>query len=181
MFYFRAFGSLVLMAKLLYYLRPYKSLSYLVRAILSILYNLKTFFFLYVISTIAFADAFYTASQYHQKYRYDEEKTYYKSFIEAFLNTYYFMMASMGELDNTETVLVFTVYILCSVFIYICLLNLLIASVASVYGKIEQTQELQHIRELANLIGDCRKFPLIRYFLKIKKRHTFLIVAREED
>lgn len=80
MFYLRAFGSLILMFKLLYYLRPYKSLSYLVRSIISILDNLKTFLFLYVISTIAFADAFFTASQYHQQYKLDDEKTYYASF-----------------------------------------------------------------------------------------------------
>jgi nucleoside permease NupC len=80
------------------------------------------------------------------------------------------MMASMGDLDNSETVLVFAIFILCSVFVYICLLNVLIASVASVYSKIEETQELQHMRELAHLISDCREFPLIRYFLKQKKR-----------
>ena len=61
------------------------------------------------------------------------------------------MMASMGDLDNSETVLVFAIFILCSVFVYICLLNVLIASVASVYSKIEETQELQHMRELAHL------------------------------
>jgi len=91
------------------------------------------------------------------------------------------MMASVGELENIENVLVLTVYIFSSIFIYICLLNLLIACVCSVFEKIEETQELQHTRELANLIGDCRKFPFIRYFLRFKNRHTFLIVAREED
>jgi hypothetical protein len=46
------------------------------------------------------------------------------------------MMAGSGDLDNTQTPLVFVLFFLASIVIYLCLLNLLIASVGAVFAEV---------------------------------------------
>lgn len=119
--------------KLTYYVRMYKPTSYLIRAAIKVISGMKTFMFVYLIACFAFSDAFYTASEYHKKFFYDEEGSYYGSWKEAFISTYYFMMAGTGELNNTQTPLAFFLFFFASIVIYLCMLNLLIASVGSIF------------------------------------------------
>lgn len=137
MYYVQAAASLALWLKLMYYVRMYKPTSYLVRAGIKVIGNLKTFMSIYLMACFAFTDAFYTASIYQEKSYFDAEKDYYQSWQAAFLETYKFMMAGSGLLDNTQTPLVFFLFFLASIVIYLCLLNLLIASVGAVFGEVK--------------------------------------------
>ena len=125
--------------KLTYYVRMYKPTSYLVRAAIKVISGMKTFVFIYLLACFAFSDAFYTTSEYHQKFFNDDEATYYGSWKEAFIATYYFMMAGTGDLDNTQTPLAFFLFFFASIVIYLCMLNLLIASVGKSFGEVQET------------------------------------------
>ena len=54
--------------KLFYYAKIFPETSYLVRAVISIAWECKAFFFMYLIASLAFADANISASNYQEKY-----------------------------------------------------------------------------------------------------------------
>jgi hypothetical protein len=58
--------------KLLYYLRMFKATSYLVRSFIKILTDMFAFILMYVIATLAFSQAFYVVSAYHEYLGVDE-------------------------------------------------------------------------------------------------------------
>ena len=95
-----------------------------------------SFFFLYVTACFCFADAFHTASEYQRDY--DLEATnktvFYDSYRLSFINSYTYMMASKGDLDISYSYLSMIVFITASVFIYLVLMNLLIARVGNTFG-----------------------------------------------
>lgn len=66
--YIQTFATLVMWYKLLYYLRMFRSTSYLVRAFITILSQMFAFMLLYIISVLCFSQAFYIVSNYHEKY-----------------------------------------------------------------------------------------------------------------
>ena len=139
MIYTKAVGSLLLWTKLFYYVRMYKRTSYLVFSILNILVNLKSFLFIYVIIVLAFSDAFYTTSIYHETYLYTEGNKYYPNYLNCFIETMKYMMSIPGWLDNSQSVLAFLLFLLCTVVIFLMMLNLLIASVGSTFGEVQKT------------------------------------------
>ena len=99
--------------------------------------RLAPFLFVFYISSFAFGDAFYTASKYHQKYKYDPEgETYYANYVDAFMASYNYMLAGTGTLDNSKSVLAFVLYQLAAIFIYLVLLNILIAFVCTTFEEV---------------------------------------------
>ena len=86
------------------------------------------------------------------EYSYDKEGTYYESYRSSFINSYTFMMANPGELDFKASYLALIVFFAASVFIYLVLMNLLIARVGTTFGEVMGTSERYALRERAELI-----------------------------
>ena len=63
---------------------------------------------------------------------------------------------------------------------YLIMLNLLIASVGSTFGKIRETQAQFALRERANLINDCRSFPLSQFFSEKREPETYLFIVKQD-
>lgn len=86
------------------------------------------------------------------EYSNDEEGKYYESYRSSFINSYTFMMANTGELDFKASYLALIVFFAASVFIYLVLMNLLIARVGSTFSIVMETSERYALRERAELI-----------------------------
>ena len=95
--------------------------------------------FVYYVASFAFGDALYTMSRYHQKYRNDPNEVYLTGYAEAFSAGFSYMLASIGTLNNAGSLLAFSLYQLCSIFIYIVLLNILIAFICNAFVEISQS------------------------------------------
>jgi hypothetical protein len=139
MYYCQAASSLLLWIKLFYYAKIFPETSYLVRAIISIAWECKVFFFMYLIAALAFADAFRSASEYQKTLDHKDDAIFYDRYIDGFVGAYLYMMASTGDINKTGDVLTFVIFIMCSVFMYLMMLNLLIASVGKTFAKISET------------------------------------------
>ena len=70
--------------RLLYYFRIFKGTGYYIRMIEEVIYGLKYFFFIFLVSVIAFSQANYALVSNHLKV--DENK--HISFFETFIMTY---------------------------------------------------------------------------------------------
>lgn len=68
--------------------------AYIIRAISGILKNLSAFLVVLLIATLAFSAAFKSASEYHQFFLKTSDETYYTSYLDAWVNTYTFIMAA---------------------------------------------------------------------------------------
>lgn len=139
MYYSQAFSSLLLWIKLFYYAKIFPETSYLVRAIVSIAWECKAFFFMYLIASLAFSDAFRSALAYQKTFEHEEGAVFTDRFIDGFVLAYLYLMASTGEINKTGDALTFIIFIMSSVFMYLMMLNLLIASVGKTFGKISET------------------------------------------
>lgn len=86
------------------------------------------------------------------EYSYDAKGIYYESFRSSFINSYKYMMASTGDLDFQASYLALIVFFAASVFIYLVLMNLLIARVGTTFGEVMGTADRYALRERAELI-----------------------------
>lgn len=123
--------------KLLYYLRMFKATSYLVRSFIKILKDMFAFILMYIVATFAFSQAFYVVSAYHEYLEIDEG--YYQSYQHAFTAVMQTMLAGSGDLDVNATALAFIIHCACLLVIYLTMLNMLIASVASSFEEVQST------------------------------------------
>jgi hypothetical protein len=66
MYYVHASASVFLWFKLLYYLRMFEAISYIIRAQIEIVKGIKAFLIIFLVSTFAFSQGNYVTSKYHE-------------------------------------------------------------------------------------------------------------------
>jgi hypothetical protein len=174
--------------KLLYYLRMFRSTSYLVRSFITILGEMGSFILMYIIAVTAFSQAFYVVSNYHEKLipgtletPDGEDPKYYESYWHSWTAIWQTMLANVGAVDLNASPLAFIIHLLCLAIVYLTMLNILIASIGSSYETVSETHHENSMRELAELISDVRSFPLARYFTHDRAPEVFLFVVMHQE
>jgi hypothetical protein len=172
--------------KLLYYLRMFSNISYLVRTFITILKDMVAFIFMYVVACFAFSQAFYVISNYHEFYNLTpdvegEDSQYYPNYLASFTHLWQTMLGNAGAVDVNATPIAFIVHLIALVVIFLTMLNMLIASVGSSFGDVVSTQHENSMRERVTLISDVRSFPMSRYFVKDRTPDIFLFVVRHQQ
>ena len=66
--------------------------------------------FIYLIGSLAFGDAFYTASKYHQKFRQDDTEIYFKGYPAAFVGAYNLLGGALPTFNYAGSILFFSLY-----------------------------------------------------------------------
>jgi hypothetical protein len=127
--------------KLLYYLRMFRATSYIVRSFIKTVHDMFSFLFMYLIAVLAFSQAFYVVSNYHEKYieGTSDGETYYTNYLHSWTASWQIMLASAGDLEVTASPLSMIIHVAFLTVIYLSLLNMLIARVCSSYQEVEDT------------------------------------------
>lgn len=127
--------------KFLYFFRIFKSFGYLTRLIILVIYDMRHFLVVLFITIVAFSDAFLTLSNGNRVEKGQEQ--FVDGFFDSIIFTYRIIL---GDFDVTAfgSVGVFMVYglfILCTVFNTIIMLNLLIAIISETFTMVKENSE----------------------------------------
>jgi hypothetical protein len=120
--------------KLLYFFRIFKSFGYLIRLLILVIDDMRTFLGVFFFTIIAFSDSLLTISNGNAP-----ENQFVSSFTDSAIYTYRLILGDF-DVDNFGTVavpLVYALFILCTVFNTIVMLNLLIAIISETYSKVK--------------------------------------------
>ena len=130
--------SLFIWLKFLYFLRIFESTGYLIRIIIQVVIDMRHFLFVLLLTFVAFGDAFYNISNANAEPLYEGG-----TFIGGV--TYVYRLV-LGDFDTTAfgTVavpLMWTLWLLCTVFNMIIMLNLLIAIISESFANINSVAQ----------------------------------------
>jgi len=121
--------------KFLYFFRIFKSFGYLTRLIIIVINDMKTFLFVMFFTIVAFSDSLLTLSNGNIP-----EKRFVTGFGDSIIYTY---RVILGDFDVTTfgdcgTELVYALFIMCTVFNTIVMLNLLIAIISESFSVVKE-------------------------------------------
>lgn len=139
----KSIGSLLMWLKLLYFLRINKNTGYLIRMIVKVIFRIRTFLSVLLITIIAVADAFVSIVKDEE---YDETQEGILGFflhrITKFLNALaksYFIILGGDKFEVKEQfqLLSTVLTIFTTLFVMIIMLNLLISIIGDIYAKVQ--------------------------------------------
>ena len=114
---------------------------------------------------IAFSDSFYILSDNKKK-----EDRYIPNFFSAIFMTY---TSALGDLETDDygyDFIAWTLFLLCTIFNLIVMLNLLIAIISDTYTRVNSTKEKVALKQRADMILDLRRFPCLKGVMQSKSR-----------
>ena len=130
--------SLFMWIKLLYFLRIFKNTGYLIGMIQQVVLDMRSFLLILFIVIAAFGDAFMSISSANE----DADKFTF-SFIDSFLYTYRIILGDFNTdgFGTVSVVLVWILFLMCTVFNMIILLNLLISIISETFANVNSNAE----------------------------------------
>ncbi|CDW84989.1 wd-40 repeat protein [Stylonychia lemnae] len=137
--------------KFLYFLRIFRSTSYLITMIFEVIYDMRFFFAVLLITMIAFGDSFLSIS-----YGNNELDRFTHSFTDSIIYTYRMILGDF-ETDKFGEVakpLVIILFLLCTIFNMIVMLNLLIAIISESFARITAKADQAVYQEMASMIAE---------------------------
>lgn len=131
--------SLMIWLKMLYFLRIFKTTGYLIRIIIEVVVDMRHFLFILLLTFVAFGDAMYNINTSNSADNLFIEGGYTGSIA------YVYRMV-LGDFDTSAfgTVAVpymWVLFLLCTVFNMIIMLNLLIAIISESFARINEEKE----------------------------------------
>jgi hypothetical protein len=130
----QAIVSFFMWFKLLYFLRMFKDTGYFIRMIVYVVHDIRFFLMVLFISLIAFGDAFLSLSLANES----EENRFVFNLLNSTIYTYRIIL---GDFDTEQfglvsTGLVWLLFLLCTLFNMIIMLNLLISIISESFANV---------------------------------------------
>jgi hypothetical protein len=173
-----AIASFFMWFKLLYFMRIFRNTSYLIRMIITVIYDMRSFLLLLFITIIAFGDSWLSISLGNV-----EEEQFVHNFGEAIFFTY---RVILGDFDTTAfgsvaVHLCLFLFIICTVLNMIVMLNLLIAIISESFAAVNEKSDNASYQEMASMI--CENSYLIPYWVKeeYNTKDKYLLVVTDYD
>jgi len=138
--------------KLLYFMRIFKNTGYLIRMIITVIYDMRHFLLVLLVALIAFGDTFLVISLGN-----DEENQFTSGFINSIIYTYCVILGGFDPADYDNSIayiFVMTLFLLCTVFNMIVMLNLLIAIISESFANVNSNAKNAMYQEMAALISE---------------------------
>ena len=137
--------------KLLYFLRIFKTTGYLIGMILEVVKDMRHFFLVLLVTIIAFASSFLAISLGN-----DEANQFTTSNLDATIFTYRMVLGDFdtGAFGEVATPVVWILFLLCTIFNMIVMLNLLIAIISETFARVTGLADQKIYQEMAALIAE---------------------------
>jgi hypothetical protein len=170
---------IILWIKLFYFLRVFESTSKLIRMIFEIVNDMKNYLIVLSIGIFGFANGFYILSQNQQGLDPFAGETFLGSVIYSYRFTLGdFSTDDFNSLAPVDTILVWIIFIIASMFMVIILLNLLIAIMGDTFGRVLENVTNLTVREKVMLVSENESlFDREDQF----KNSQYLIVLKEKN
>ena len=147
----QAIGVFFMWFKFLYFFRIFKSYAYLIRLIIVVINDMKTFLVVLFVTIIAFSDSLLTLSNGNAP-----EDQFVYGFGDSIIFTYRIILGDfdVGHFGHVGTPLVMALFILCTVFNTIVMLNLLIAIISESFTIVKENADNASYQEMASMISE---------------------------
>ena len=150
--------------KFLYFLRIFPQTGYLIRIIFEVVIDMRHFLLILLLTFVAFADAMRSISTSNK-----QDEQFIGGFIEAVNYVYLIALGEFHEFNYGSVAVgyMWILFILCTVFNMIIMLNLLIAIISESFAKINSVSEQASYQEKAGLIAENA------FLIPTYKKNTF--------
>jgi hypothetical protein len=144
--------------KFLYFLRVFQPTGYLIRMIIEVIFDMKYFFLLLLITIAAFGDSFLRIATANPDEE-DEEGNnprFTTGFIDSMIYTYRMILGDFdtGNFGHVATPAVMILFLLCTIFNMIVMLNLLIAIISDSYARVNGISQQATYQERCSMIAE---------------------------
>ena len=135
-----AIVSFFMWMKFLYFLRIFKETGYLIRMIVEVIKDMRNFFLVLLITVAAFGDSFSTIALGNAN---TDGLVFTTGFFDGLVYTYRMILGDFDttEFGNVATPVVMGLFLLCTIFNMIVMLNLLIAIISDSYARVTANSE----------------------------------------
>ena len=121
--------------KFLYFLRIFRGTGYLISMIIQVMSDMRVFLSIFLITQFSFGHCFYILSLNNLI-----EDQFTISFIDS---VFYSYRMALGDFDTTkfgsvDVYIVWTVFLIATIFLQIVMLNLLIAIISDTFAKVQE-------------------------------------------
>ncbi len=130
-----ALATVMMWLKLLYFMRIFKNTGYLIRMIIEVISDMKYFLFILMVTVTAIGDAMLKIANQNKG-----EERFVKGFFEAVMFTYRMILGDFDteKFGSVSVLMVWFLFLLCTVLNMIVMLNLLIAIISESFNEINQ-------------------------------------------
>eukprot|EP00347_Sterkiella_histriomuscorum_P017370 403349643 len=150
--------SLILWLKFLYFLRIFQSTGYLIRIIIEVCVDMRHFLLILVLTFVAFGDAMRSISTSNEDVPDESGNTsqFVGSYVESVTFTYRMVLGDFDTSNFGQVALpyVWILFILCTVFNMIIMLNLLVAIISESFARINEVSTQASYQEKAGMIAE---------------------------
>lgn len=139
--------------KFLYFLRIFRNTGYLIRMIVEVVKDMRHFFTVLFITIAAFGDSFLTLSYGNPA---DSEDRFVSGFTDSLIYTYRMILGDFdtGAFGTVAQPLVMAMFLLCTIFNMIVMLNLLIAIISESFARVTSLSEQATYQERCSMIAE---------------------------
>mmetsp|Transcript_19002 Transcript_19002/g.13799 ORF Transcript_19002/g.13799 Transcript_19002/m.13799 type:complete len:251 (+) Transcript_19002:4679-5431(+) len=140
--------------KLMYFLRIFENTGYLVRMIIVVIVDMKSFLIVLMIGLVAFGDSFATIASGNEDIG---AYVFTSGLFDSILYVYLIILGGFDIADYDGAinyVLAMTLFLLCTIFNMIVMLNLLIAIISESFAKVNSNAKNATYQEKASLIAE---------------------------
>lgn len=136
--------------KFLYFLRIYRATGYLISMIFEVIKDMRFFLLVLLITIIAFGDSLLNIALAN------EDNQMADNLLGSILYIYRMVLGdfSVDEFGTVATPLVYILFLLCTIFNMIVMLNLLIAIISDSYARVTGMAAQKVYQEMASLIAE---------------------------
>jgi hypothetical protein len=137
--------------KFLYFFRIFKSYGYLTRLIIVVISDMSTFLVVLFITIVMFSDTYLTISNGNIP-----EERFVHSFTDSVIYVYRIILGDFNveEFGSVSVTLCYALFIICTIFNTIVMLNLLIAIISESFSNVKSNSVYASYKEMAAMIAE---------------------------
>lgn len=179
----QAIGVFFMWFKFLYFFRIFKNFGYLTRLIIIVINDMKTFLFVMFFTIVAFSDSLLTLSN-GNKGEF-EDRRFVTGFGDSIIYTYRIILGDFNveDFNGCGKPLVYALFIMCTVFNTIVMLNLLIAIISETFSVVKENASNASYQEMASMIAENSYLipDYIKQSYAEKNRHLMIVSDLENE
>ncbi len=164
--------------KFLYFFRIFKNFGYLTRLIILVIFDMKHFLVVLFFTIVAFSDSFLTLSNGNVP-----EQQFVTGFADSITFTYRMILGDFNVLEfgSVGEHLMLTLFVICTLFNMIVMLNLLIAIISETFAVVKENAENASYQEMASMIGENNYLIPDSIKRNYANKHQYLMVLTEVE
>jgi hypothetical protein len=159
-------------------MRIFKDTGYLIRMIITVIIDMRHFFLVLMIGLLAFSDSFLAIALGNSA----EDDRFVTGFVNSVIYTYTVILGGfdLGEFDNSIAyALTILLFLICTVFNMIVMLNLLIAIISESFANVNNNAKNAMYQEMAALISENNYLIPVWRKEKYAKQNLHLLVITD--